>query len=105
MRADPVRIQVANQQPGSWCEQHRGLLSVITAAAVAPSAAAVLRCSPDDAPLLDAVRDRNAAGGMFVNEAVRGWFERGIMMQPCRSWNCCSPARPEEEERGARGGG
>lgn len=27
------------------------------------------------------------------------------MMQPCRSWKCCSPAHPEEENRRGGGGG
>lgn len=56
------------------------------AAADAAAADAALHRSPGDTPLLDAVRDRNAATGMFVNETARGWFSgKGIMMQPCRS--------------------
>lgn len=101
VRADPVRVQVTNQQLECWCERHRDLLFLMTAAAAASSAAAVPHRSPGDAMLLDALRDRNAAAGMFVNETARGWFRRGIMMQPCRSQNCCSPAHPEEEERGS----
>lgn len=61
---------------------------MITAAAASPSssASAALRRSPGDAPLLDAVRDRNAATGMFVNETAPGWLSgEGIMMHPCRS--------------------
>lgn len=87
VREDPVRVQVANQQLGSWCERHRRLLLMMTAAASsAAAAAAALHRSPGDAPLLDAVRDTNAAAGMFVNETVRDWFSgNGIMMQPCRS--------------------
>lgn len=88
VRGDPVRVQEANQQLMSWCERHRGLLLMITAAAASspPPAAAALHLSPSDAPLLDAVRDRNAAAGMFVNEKARRWFSgKGIMMQPCRS--------------------
>lgn len=83
VREDLVEVQVANQQLIRWCERHRGLLLVITAAA---AAAAALHRSPGDAPILDVVRDRNAATGMFVNETARGWFSgKGIMMQPCRS--------------------
>lgn len=92
------RSREANQQLGS--DRRRGLLLPITAAAVAPSsssvvvaaaaaeaAAVVVRRPPaDEAPLLlDALRDRNAAAGMFVNETARGCSSRGIMVQPCRS--------------------
>lgn len=91
------RSSEANQQLGS--DRRRGLLLPITAAAVAPSsssvvaaaaaeaAAVVVRRPPaDEAPLLlDALRDRNAAAGMFVNETARGCSSRGIMVQPCRS--------------------
>lgn len=93
LRGDPVRVRVreADQQLRSCCERHRGLLLMLllllllmmmmTAAAAAP-----LHRSPGEPPLLDAVRDRNAATGMFVNETARGCFGgEGIMMQPCRS--------------------
>ena len=77
MREDPVRVQTANQQLRMWWRRHRGLLLLMTAAPLR---------SPGDAPLLDALRDRNAATGMFVNETARGWISGdGIMMQPCRS--------------------
>ncbi len=56
------------------------------AAAASSSDAAALHRSPGDAPLLDGVRDRNAATRVFVNETAPGWFGgKGIMMQPCRS--------------------
>ena len=85
LREDPLRVQEANQQLRIWWRRHRGLLLVMTAASAAAAAAAPHR-SPGDAPLLDALRDRNAAAGMFVNETARGWFSGdGIMMQPCRS--------------------
>lgn len=87
-----LQVRVANQQSVSWRERHRGLLTIAAAATASSSpssssaAAAALHRSPGDAPLLDAVRDRNAATGMFVNETARGWLSgKGIMVQPCRS--------------------
>ena len=83
VRDDPVRVQVANQQLINWCERHRVQMVMITAAA---AVAAALHRSRGDAPLLDAVRDRNAASGMFVNGTGRSSISgKGIMMQPCRS--------------------
>lgn len=71
-----ARVQVVNQQLGTWCERHMDVLMITAPLPLTPG---------DDAPLLDPLRDRNAAAGMFVNETARGWFGSRIMVQPCRS--------------------